>query len=234
MKDCTYYDLLGVSSSATAEEIVSAKNFLVKKFHPDSNVDTTYDTTVFIQNILYAYKILSDPKKRRAYDRHLESLSLNKGSKNGSRPRRNAPLSPDFTPYWESANKLNELIKKSSAIIAEVSAEKKKGFKLPIRKDKDAVPEHDGRLEKLAREASRHMSILESGEIPRQYWCPHAMNWVLFQWTQNRDYSYDMLFAMYDGYMAQKKSGTEKRSIMNANNQFHKDLDTLLSFLVVV
>lgn len=232
MKDCTYYDLLGVSPSATEAEIGSAKNFLVKKFHPDSNLDTTFDTTTYIQNVLFAYRILSDPKKRRAYDRHLESLSMQNGK--GARPRRNAPLSPDFTPYWEAANKLNDLVKKSSAIIAESNAEKRKGFKLPIRREKDEIPEHDGRLAKIAREASRHISTLEDGEIPRQYWCPHAMNWVLFQWTQNRDYSYDMLFAMYDGYMAQKKSGTEKRSIINASNQFHKDLDTLLSFLTVV
>ena len=232
MKDCTYYDLLGISSSATEAEIVSAKNFLVKKFHPDSNMDTTFDTTTYIQNVLFAYKILSDPKKRRGYDRHLESLSVRSGKE--TRPKRNAPLSPDFTPYWEASNKLNDLVKKSSAIIAEGNAEKRKGFKLPIRRDKGQTPEHDGRLSKLAKEASMHISTLETAEIQRQYWCPHAMNWVLFQWTQNRDYSYDMLFAMYDGYMAQKKNGTEKRSIINANNQFQKDLDTLLSFSAVV
>ena len=154
MKDCTYYDLLGISSSATEAEIVAAKNFLVKKFHPDSNMDTTFDTTTYIQNVLFAYRILSDPKKRRGYDRHLESLSLRSGK--GARPKRNAPLSPDFTPYWEASNKLNDLVKKSSAIIAEGNAEKRKGFKLPIRKDKEQIPEHDGRLSKLAREAAMH------------------------------------------------------------------------------
>lgn len=234
MKDCTYYDLLGVSSSATDEEINAAKNFLVKKFHPDSNMDTKFDTTAYIQNILFAYKVLSDPKKRRAYDRHIEMLSINSRNGKAARPKRNAPLSPDFTPYWEAANKLNDLVKKSASIIAEENAEKKRGFKLPIRKEKEQTPEHDGRLAKLSREASKHISTLESADIPREYWCPHAMNWVLFQWTQNRDYSYDMLFAMYDGYMAQKKNGTEKRSIQSASTQFQKDLDTLLSFSVVV
>lgn len=31
MKDCTYYDLLGVPMDADEKEIADAKNFLVKK-----------------------------------------------------------------------------------------------------------------------------------------------------------------------------------------------------------
>ena len=52
MKECTYYDLLGVPMDATDEEIISAKNFLVKKLHPDANINSTYDTTTYIQNVL--------------------------------------------------------------------------------------------------------------------------------------------------------------------------------------
>ena len=65
MKECTYYDLLGVPMDATDEEITNAKNFLVKKLHPDANIDSKFDTTTYIQNILYAYRILSNPDKRR-------------------------------------------------------------------------------------------------------------------------------------------------------------------------
>ena len=54
MKECTYYDLLGVPMDATDEEITNAKNFLVKKLHPDANIDSKFDTTTYIQNILYA------------------------------------------------------------------------------------------------------------------------------------------------------------------------------------
>ena len=66
MKECTYYDLLGVPMDATDEEITNAKNFLVKKLHPDANIDSKFDTTTYIQNILYAYRILSNPDKRLA------------------------------------------------------------------------------------------------------------------------------------------------------------------------
>ena len=59
MKECTYYDLLGVPMDATDEEITNAKNFLVKRLHPDANIDSKFDTTTYIQNILYAYSIRS-------------------------------------------------------------------------------------------------------------------------------------------------------------------------------
>ena len=61
MKDCTYYDLLGVPMDADEKEIADAKNFLVKKMHPDANVNCSFDTTSYIQNVLTAYRILSDP-----------------------------------------------------------------------------------------------------------------------------------------------------------------------------
>ena len=73
MKECTYYDLLGVPMDATDEEITNAKNFLVKRLHPDANIDSKFDTTTYIQNILYAYRILSNPDKRRVYDRRIRN-----------------------------------------------------------------------------------------------------------------------------------------------------------------
>lgn len=228
MKDCTYYDLLGVSQKATDQEITTAKNFLVKKFHPDSNIDSDYDTTSYIQNILFAYRILSDPKKRRAYDRHIEALFSGNGNGNVPRPRRSGPLSPDFAPYWEAAHKLNELVTKCTIILNE--GKKSRGFKLPLRKD-NAVPESNERIEILAKESEQYITILKEGEIPKEFWHPHAMNWILFQWTQNRDYSYDMLFAMYEGYMAQKKANAEKRKIQNNASDFQKNLEALMQYL---
>ena len=38
MEDKNYYDILGVSVKATAEEITAAKNTLAKRFHPDANL----------------------------------------------------------------------------------------------------------------------------------------------------------------------------------------------------
>ena len=73
MKDCTYYDLLGVPMDADEKEIADAKNFLVKKMHPDANVNCSFDTTSYIQNVLTAYRILSDPNSRRIYDRRIRN-----------------------------------------------------------------------------------------------------------------------------------------------------------------
>ena len=66
MKSHTYYDILGVSRDATLEEITSAKNALAKVYHPDANLHKDIDTTAFMQEILEAYQVLSNPEKRKA------------------------------------------------------------------------------------------------------------------------------------------------------------------------
>lgn len=71
MKSKNYYDILGVSVKASAEEITSAKNELAKRYHPDANMKNGVDTTSRMQEILEAYKVLSDPARRKAYDRSL-------------------------------------------------------------------------------------------------------------------------------------------------------------------
>ena len=57
-----YYKMLGVSRTASPEEISAAKNRLAKKYHPDANMKNGIDTTRKMQQILEAYRILSDPK----------------------------------------------------------------------------------------------------------------------------------------------------------------------------
>ena len=64
----TYYDILGVSREATLDEITSAKNALAKVYHPDANIHSNIDTTAYMQEILEAYRILSNPDKRKKYN----------------------------------------------------------------------------------------------------------------------------------------------------------------------
>ena len=71
MNSRTYYDVLGVSRDATVEEITTAKNALAKVYHPDANVHKDIDTTAFMQEILEAYRVLSDPEKRKAYNQEI-------------------------------------------------------------------------------------------------------------------------------------------------------------------
>ena len=62
MNSRTYYDILGVSREATLQEITSAKNALAKVYHPDANMNQGIDTTACMQEILEAYRVLSNPR----------------------------------------------------------------------------------------------------------------------------------------------------------------------------
>ncbi|HLJ54031.1 MAG TPA: molecular chaperone DnaJ [Chthonomonadaceae bacterium] len=62
-----YYDVLGVSKTATAEEIKRSYRNLAKKFHPDVNKEA--DAVDKFKELQTAYAVLSDDAKRRQYDR---------------------------------------------------------------------------------------------------------------------------------------------------------------------
>ncbi len=61
-----FYKVLGVNRTATQEEIKDAYRRLALKYHPDVNKSS--DAEAQFKEINEAYAVLSDPKKRRAYD----------------------------------------------------------------------------------------------------------------------------------------------------------------------
>ncbi len=63
-----YYEVLGVSRTATDEEIKKAFRRLAKQYHPDANKEQGAEAR-FIE-INEAYEVLSDTQKRAAYDRY--------------------------------------------------------------------------------------------------------------------------------------------------------------------
>jgi len=62
-----YYKVLGVSKTATAEEIKKSYRKLARKFHPDANKGDAKAEERF-KEISEAYNVLSDSKRRKEYD----------------------------------------------------------------------------------------------------------------------------------------------------------------------
>jgi curved DNA-binding protein len=61
-----YYKTLGVSKSASADEIRKAYKKLSKKYHPDANKEQ--DAPERFKQVQEAYDVLQDPQKRKQYD----------------------------------------------------------------------------------------------------------------------------------------------------------------------
>ncbi len=64
-----YYEVLGVSRTASEQEIKSAYRKLALKYHPDRNPGDKEAEEKF-KEIVEAYSVLSDPEKRALYDRY--------------------------------------------------------------------------------------------------------------------------------------------------------------------
>src|SRR5437667_11694809 len=64
-----FYELLGVSRTASAEDIKKAFRKLAMQHHPDRNPGDKGSEKKF-KDLTHAYDILKDPEKRAAYDRY--------------------------------------------------------------------------------------------------------------------------------------------------------------------
>lgn len=98
MKD--YYAILGVSRTASADEIKRAFRKLAVKYHPDKNPDPQAEA--FFKELTEAYEVLGDWEKRKAYDFQFEnpfqSLVTEEPGKPKHRDPRYRPKPPGYRP----------------------------------------------------------------------------------------------------------------------------------------
>lgn len=80
-----FYKILGVSRTASTNEIKKAYRKLAKELHPDKNQDDP-DASQKFQDLGAAYEALSDSEKREMYDRCGEDCLKKDGMMNNADP----------------------------------------------------------------------------------------------------------------------------------------------------
>src|ERR1700680_3332819 len=95
-----YYEVLGVTRTATQKEITSSFRKLARKHHPDLNAGDK-QAEVRFKEISQAHDVLSDAKKRRLYDEFGSDWAAAEagGVRPGARPGGYRPQTGPGTQY---------------------------------------------------------------------------------------------------------------------------------------
>ncbi len=99
MSSQDYYQLLGVSKTATAAEIKKAYHKLAMQYHPDRNSSGDKEAEKKFKEINNAYDVLKDEQKRAAYDRFGHQAFQNGGPSAGAGGNRGG-FGPDINDIF--------------------------------------------------------------------------------------------------------------------------------------
>ena len=104
-----YYQILGISKNASADDIKKAYRKLARKYHPDLNPNDK-DANKRFQEVNEANEVLSDPEKRKKYDQYGENwqhadefAQAGKAREQRSGPQPHSTYgNADFSDFFES------------------------------------------------------------------------------------------------------------------------------------
>lgn len=99
-----FYKILGVSKTASDNEIKSAFRKLAVDLHPDKNLDDK-DATKKFQDVREAFEVLSDKEKRKIYDEGGEEKLKKMGKESGMNPFESFGFPFDFMGGMDPGNK---------------------------------------------------------------------------------------------------------------------------------
>ncbi len=225
MQSKNYYQILGVRQTASPADITAAKNKLAKKYHPDATAKEGVDTTDQMALILEAYATLSDPEKRKQYDHILsgrdavmQTFDLHENT--GAPEDDSIPI----VNCWRAANALYDLVQESIPYLHQ-----KPGKQKDKRVRKTAGNAEEETLSALTVRALEQICILREEKIPEQYWHPDTMNWLLFSYMKNRNYTPAHLMTLYDEHLKKDLSTSDRRQVKKNTSRYLRDLDRLLA-----
>ena len=211
MDNKNYYDILGVSVKASAEEITAAKNTLAKQYHPDVNLKDGIDTTEQMQQILEAYHDLSDPARRADYDREITGrTAVMQTFDLHNMEETQVNNEEGFVVYWKASNELYDIILESDTLFGQKEAK--------------------SRLVTLAMQALKPIITLRDAQIPEKYWHPDIMNWLLFTSYKNKNFSTPYLLSLYDEHTKKTTSVMDRMKLQNRAMRYQHSVKKLMKY----